>query len=142
GHRVAWGAPAWGEGGAGLEEVRWLAAAGGGGSRAAAARKLGGPPAAISRAIAFLEERAASTLLYRTTRSIRLSEEGERYVASCRRVLIELDEADSLLSADRSLPRGTLSLTAPLYTGEMVFLPIVEAFLDAHPTISVRLLLG
>ena len=112
------------------------------GSLAAAARKLGRSPAAISRAIAFLEERAASTLLYRTTRSIRLSEEGERYVASCRRVLIELDEADSLLSADRSLPRGTLSLTAPLYTGEMVFLPIVEAFLDAHPTISVRLLLG
>src|SRR5262245_3492605 len=112
------------------------------GSLAAAGRKLGRSPAAISRAIAFLEERACSQLLYRTTRSIRLSEEGERYVASCRRVLTELDEADSLLSADRSLPRGTISLTATIYGGETMFLPIVEAFLDAYPTISARLLLS
>ena len=57
------------------------------GSLAAAGRKLGRSPAAVSRAIAFLEERAGSKLLYRTTRSIKLSEEGERYVASCRSVL-------------------------------------------------------
>ena len=56
-------------------------------SLAAAGRKLGRSPAAVSRAIAFLEERVGRKLLYRTTRSIKLSEEGERYVASCRRVL-------------------------------------------------------
>jgi len=44
----------------------------------AAGRKLGRSPAAVSRAIAFLEERAGSKLLYRTMRSIKLSEEGER----------------------------------------------------------------
>jgi len=48
------------------------------GSLAAAGRKLGRSPAAVSRAIAFLEERAGSKLLYRTMRSIKLSEEGER----------------------------------------------------------------
>jgi hypothetical protein len=46
------------------------------GSLAAAGRKLGRSPAAVSRAMAFLEDRAGSKLLYRTTRSIRLSEEG------------------------------------------------------------------
>src|SRR6187402_2215407 len=51
------------------------------GSLAAAGRKLGRSPAAVSRAIAFLEERVGAELLHRTTRSIRLSEEGERYVA-------------------------------------------------------------
>jgi DNA-binding transcriptional LysR family regulator len=111
------------------------------GSLAAAGRKLGRSPAAISRAIAFLEERAGSQLLYRTTRSIKLSEEGERYIASCRRVLAEFEEADIVLSGERSVPRGTLALTAGEFIGETVLLPIVEAFLEAYPTVSARLLL-
>jgi DNA-binding transcriptional LysR family regulator len=110
------------------------------GSLAAAGRKLGRSPAAVSRAIAFLEQRAGSKLLYRTTRSIKLSEEGERYVASCRRVLTELEEAETIISGERSVPRGTLSLTAATFSGETVLLPIVKAFLDAYPTVSVRLL--
>jgi DNA-binding transcriptional LysR family regulator len=108
------------------------------GSLAAAGRMLGRSPAAVSCAIAFLENRAGTKLLYRTTRSIKLSEEGERYVASCRRVLAELEEADICISGERSLPRGTLSLTAAPFSGEMLLLPIVEAFLDAYPTVSVR----
>jgi DNA-binding transcriptional LysR family regulator len=91
--------------------------------------------------IAFLEERAGSQLLYRTTRSIKLSEEGERYAASCRRVLAELEEADICISGERSLPRGTLSLTAGAFSGEMLLLPIVEAFIDAYPTVSVLMFL-
>jgi DNA-binding transcriptional LysR family regulator len=110
------------------------------GSLAAAGRKLGRSPAAVSRAIAFLEERAGSKLLYRTTRSIKLSEEGERYVASCRRVLAELEQVD-ISPEERSVPRGTLSLTAGIFMGETLLLPIVEAFLDAYPTVSVRLML-
>jgi DNA-binding transcriptional LysR family regulator len=110
------------------------------GSLAAAGRKLGRSPAAVSRAIAFLEERAGSKLLYRTTRAIKLSQEGERYVASCRRVLAELEEAESSISGESSLPRGTLSLTAGAFSGEMLLMPIVEAFLDAYPTVSVRLM--
>jgi DNA-binding transcriptional LysR family regulator len=111
------------------------------GSLAAAGRKLARSPAAVSRAIAFLEEQAGSKLLYRTTRSIKLSEEGERYVASCRRVLAELEEADVVLSGGRSAPRGTLSLTAGVFYGETILLPIVEAFLDANHLVSVRLML-
>ena len=110
------------------------------GSLAAAGRKLGRSPAAVSRAIAFLEEQTGSKLLYRTTRSIKLSEEGERYVAACRRVLAELEEADVCISGERSLPRGRLSLTAGAFSGEMLLLPIVEAFLDAYPTVSMRLM--
>jgi DNA-binding transcriptional LysR family regulator len=48
------------------------------GSLAAAGRKLGRSPAAVSRAIAFLEERVGAELLHRTTRSSQRSEEGER----------------------------------------------------------------
>lgn len=64
------------------------------GSLAGAGRKLGRSPAAVSRAIAFLEAHTGTALLYRTTRTIRLSEAGERYAAACRRILSDLEEAD------------------------------------------------
>ena len=64
------------------------------GSLAGAGRRLGRSPAAVSRAIAFLEAHVGAELLHRTTRSIKLSEAGERYAAACRRVLTELEEAD------------------------------------------------
>lgn len=111
------------------------------GSLAAAGRKLGRSSAAVSRAVAFLEARVGTELLHRTTRSIRLSEEGERYVAACRRVLAELEEADSIVAGERSAPRGTIALTAPIFSGELFFRPILEAFLDTYPTVSARLLL-
>src|SRR5262249_9202370 len=71
----------------------------------------------------------------------KLSEEGELYVASCRRVLTELEEADTVISGKRAVPRGTLSLTAGMFSGEKLLLPAIKAFLDAYPTVSVRLLL-
>jgi DNA-binding transcriptional LysR family regulator len=111
------------------------------GSLAGAGRKLGRSPAAVSRAIAFLEARVGAELLHRTTRSIKLSEEGERYAAICRRVLTELEEAEFVAAGPRAAPRGTLTLTAPVTSGEIVLRPILDAFLDAYPTVSARLLL-
>ena len=64
------------------------------GSLAGAGRRLGRSPAAVSRAIAFLEAHVGAELLHRTTRALKLSEAGERYVAACRRVLIDLEEPD------------------------------------------------
>jgi DNA-binding transcriptional LysR family regulator len=111
------------------------------GSLAGAGRRLGRSPAAVSRAIAFLEAHVGAELLHRTTRSIRLSEAGERYAAACRRVLAELDEADNVAGGERAAPRGTLTLSAPVISGEMVLRPILDAFLDAYPTVSARLML-
>lgn len=111
------------------------------GSLAAAGRKLGRSPAAVSRAIAFLEERVGTELLHRTTRSIKLSEAGERYAATCRRVLTELEDADAAATGERAIPRGTLTITAPVISGELVLRPILDAFLEAYPTVSVRTML-
>ena len=111
------------------------------GSLAAAGRKLGRSPAAVSRAIAFLEARVGTELLHRTTRSIKLSEEGERFAEACRRVLTELEDIDVVVGGERAVPRGTLSLMAPTISGEMVLRPILDDFLDAYPTISARLIL-
>src|ERR1700749_2457602 len=83
-------------------------------------RNLGRSPAAVSRAIAFLEARAGAELLHRTTRSIKLSEEGERYAETCRRVLSELEQVDVLVSGGKSAPRGPLTVTGPVLSGELV----------------------
>jgi DNA-binding transcriptional LysR family regulator len=111
------------------------------GSLAGAARKLGRSPAAVSRAIAFLEARVGVQLLHRTTRSIKMSEAGERYAVTCRHVLTELEEADIIAAGERSAPRGTLSLTAPVPSGEMILRPILDEFMDAYPTVCARLYL-
>jgi DNA-binding transcriptional LysR family regulator len=111
------------------------------GSLGAAGRKLGRSPAAVSRAVAFLENHVGMQLLHRTTRSIKLSEAGERYAAACRRVLAELEEADMLVGGERSAPRGTLTLTAPVAAGEDLLRSVLDAFMDAYPTVSVRLFL-
>ncbi len=111
------------------------------GSLAGAGRKLGRSPAAVSRAVAFLEDHVGVQLLHRTTRSSKLSEVGERYAAACRQVLTDLNEAEIQVASERSAPGGTLSLTAPVTSGEEVLRPILDDFLDAFPTVSAKLVL-
>jgi len=111
------------------------------GSLAGAARRLRRSPTAVSRAIASLEAHIGVALLYRTTRSIQLSEAGKHYAASCRRILAELEEADLLAGGERSAPRGMLTLSAPPISGEEILRPILDEFLDAYPLVSARLLL-
>jgi DNA-binding transcriptional LysR family regulator len=111
------------------------------GSLAAASRRLKRSPAAVSRAIASLEGRIGTELLHRTTRVLKLSEAGDRYVVACRRVLADLDEADMLAAGDGATPRGLLTISAPPIYGEEVLRPILDDFLDQHPLVSARLLL-
>lgn len=111
------------------------------GSLAGAGRQLRRSPAAVSRAIAFLEQQVGATLLHRTTRAIKLSETGERYAEACRRVLAALHEAEALGAGERAAPRGTLTITAPPISGEEILRPIVDAYLEAFPAVSVKLVL-
>jgi DNA-binding transcriptional LysR family regulator len=111
------------------------------GSLAAASRRLKRSPAAVSRAIAALEGRIGAELLHRTTRALKLSEAGDRYVVACRRVLADLEEADMLAAGDGAAPRGLLTISAPPIYGEEVLRPILDEFLDRYPLVSARLLL-
>ncbi|MCG8691226.1 MAG: LysR family transcriptional regulator, partial [Minwuiales bacterium] len=65
------------------------------GGFSAAARRLNLSPASVTRAVSELEARLGARLLHRTTRSVRLTEAGQRYLADCRRILAEVEEADS-----------------------------------------------
>jgi DNA-binding transcriptional LysR family regulator len=111
------------------------------GSLAGAARRLKRSTTAVSRALSFLEARVGVELLHRTTRTLKLSEASERYAAACRRMLIDLEEADMLAGGERSTPRGVLTVSAGPISGEEVLWPILDDFLDLHPTVSAKLLL-
>jgi DNA-binding transcriptional LysR family regulator len=106
----------------------------------AAARKTGRSPAAVSRAIATLEEALGQRLFNRTTRALSLTEAGEKLLERGRRLLADYaDMADALQGGDA--PRGVLTLTAPVMFGRLHIAPIVRDFLHDYPEMDVKLLL-
>jgi DNA-binding transcriptional LysR family regulator len=73
--------------------------------------------ASVTRAINELESHLGVRLLTRTTRVVRLTEDGVRYADDCRRILAELAEADDAVSGKHGSPHGRLTLTAPALFG-------------------------
>jgi DNA-binding transcriptional LysR family regulator len=111
-------------------------------SFAAAARQLGQSPPAITRAVAALEERIGARLLHRTTRSVRLTEAGQRYLGDARRILAEMDEAEASAAGAHAAPRGQLGVTASVMFGRMYVAPILLDFLARYPEVTARMLLA
>jgi len=111
------------------------------GGFAAAARALRMSPPAVTRAVSGLEERIGARLLVRTTRSVKLTETGARYLADCHRILADLAEADAAAAGAHATPTGTLTVTAPVMFGRLHVLPVLMAYLDAHDAVDARLLL-
>ena len=108
---------------------------------ALAARRLNMSPPSVTRAVAGLEERIGTLLLARTTRSVRLTEAGQRYVEDCRRILAELAEAEESAAGSHVLARGQLTLTAPVLFGELFVTPVMVDYLDQHPAVTIKALL-
>ncbi len=108
---------------------------------AAAARRLDLSPSAVTRLVAGLEERLGTRLLHRTTRSIRLTDSGARFLERARRVLADVEEAE-LAARDAQAPRGRLTVAAPLLFGRMHVRPLLSQFLATHPLVSAELLLS
>jgi DNA-binding transcriptional LysR family regulator len=111
------------------------------GSLASAARGLGKSAATATRAIALLETRLGTRLLHRTTRGVRLTLAGERYLATCREVLSTLDAGERGAAAEQEQPSGLLTVTAPLMFGQLHLRPLLDLFLDQNPAVRARLLL-
>ena len=103
---------------------------------AGAARKLNISPPAVTRAINELESHLGVRLLTRTTRVVRVTEDGARYADDCRRILAELAEADDAVSGKHGSPHGRLTLTAPVLFGARFVTPIVTEYLTRYPQVS------
>ncbi len=106
----------------------------------AAARKLGRSPAAVSRAVAALEDALGQRLINRTTRALSLTEAGERLLERGRRLLADYEEiAESLEGGGAA--KGVLTVTAPVLFGRLHIMPIIRRFLGDHPGVDINLLL-
>jgi DNA-binding transcriptional LysR family regulator len=106
---------------------------------AAASRKLGMVPSSVSRQISALEEALGARLLNRSTRKLSLTEAGELYYDQARRILSELDDANTAVSQFEGQPRGTLRLSTPVAFGRLHVIPALAHFLDRYPELRVDL---
>ena len=112
------------------------------GSLTGAAKSLNMPLPTLSRKVSELEAYLGSKLLQRSTRRLTLTDAGQDYVASVKRIMEQIEEVERAASSEYTTPRGELVLTAPLLFGQMYMLPIVTDFLATYPDINVRLLLS
>ncbi|WP_285431505.1 LysR family transcriptional regulator [Pseudomonas sp. fls2-241-R2A-110] len=107
----------------------------------AAARLLGMSAASVTRAVAALEKRIGTQLLTRTTRSVYLSEAGQRFLEDCRRILSEVQEAEDSAAGSHAQPRGQLTITAPVLFGDLFVTPVMVGYLTQFPDVSINALL-
>ena len=95
---------------------------------AAAARRLDMSPPAVTRAVSALEDRLGVRLLTRTTRMVRVTEAGARYLEDARRIMADFDEADAAAAGSNATPRGLLAVTAPVLFGKLYVMPVVTEY--------------
>lgn len=123
-----------------LVEMRVFKAVAESGGFTSAAHLLGASQPFVSEQLTNLEKRLGVQLLRRSTRQQRLTPEGERFLAACRRVLEELDSAEADVGSAE--PAGQLRVSAPLAFGLDQVVPHLPRFLALHPRVSLDLSLS
>jgi len=112
------------------------------GSLSAAARELDCSPAVASAALKRLEAQLQARLLLRSTRSLRLTAEGEQYLAHARAALLSLESGRQQLAGAKDEISGVLQIAAPSDFGRNALLPWLDQFQAERPQLSLRLLLS
>jgi len=109
------------------------------GSFSAVAKELGTTQSSVSKSVAALERDLGTQLLARTTRSISLTEEGERYFEQVRRLVAEIHDAELALKKGEHQLSGTLRIAASVGYGRKVLMPLINEFLMKHPEVKIDL---
>ncbi len=107
------------------------------GSFVAAGRILGISASAVGKSIARLEERARTRLFHRTSRSLRLTPEGNRFAERCRRILAEIQAAEEELAEANGAPSGLLRISLPAADGP--YHSQLADFQEAYPSVDLEL---
>lgn len=108
-------------------------------SFAAAAAQLGMTPSGVSRAVSRLEEQLGARLLFRSTRSLRLTDDGASFHARCKEILADLAEATEALGYASRKPTGKLRIGVPAAVGRTVIIPRLAEFEQRYPDIRLEL---
>lgn len=106
------------------------------GSFVAAGRVLGLSASAVGKGVTRLEQQLSVRLFQRSTRSLRLTDEGSEFLERCRRILDDLEDAQATISRSTEKPRGRLRVSAPTVTYHLL-LPILPDFLSRFPDIDL-----
>ena len=112
------------------------------GSFVAAADLLDISKSAVTDHVADLERRLSVRLLHRTTRRLRLTDDGAAYIEHCRRVLADVDETVATLSRGRAVPRGRLRVDTVPSVGLQYLMPALPRFVEQYPELEVVLTLN
>ena len=104
---------------------------------AAAARRLNLSPPAVTRAIAALEVSLGVSLLVRTTRHVRTTDAGQRYLEDAKRILAQVQMANETAQGVSGQPLGRISVTAPVMFGQMFVMPGIVEYLQSYPDTQV-----
>lgn len=112
------------------------------GSFSQAAEQLGITTSAVSRRISGLEEHLGVKLLNRTTRSLSLTESGQRYLEYARQAQQALIDAENAAREKKDVASGVLKLNAPVNLGREKLAEIIPEFLKANPMVSFHITLN
>jgi len=124
-----------------LHEIEVFVAVADAGSFAKAGERLRLSPPAVTRAISALEDRLGARVFNRTTRSLSITDVGQRFLESARRVLTDLDTAEKEAVGEAATPHGHLTITASVTFGRSCLAPVVCDFLGQHPRVTASVLL-
>ncbi|NIE62342.1 LysR family transcriptional regulator [Burkholderia sp. Ax-1719] len=125
-----------------LGDIRLFVEAASQGSLSAAGRKLGLSPAAASARLVKLEGVLRTQLFERSTRRLRLTDEGRVYLAHCQHALQTLDDARAALQAGRASVSGALRVSATSDFGRAVLRHWLDEFNERHPQVTLTLVLS
>ena len=109
------------------------------GSFSAVAHEANATQSAVSKQVAALERELGAKLLTRTTRTLALTEEGERYFEQVRRLVAEISEAESSLRRGEQELTGALRIAASVGFGRLKLMPLVQSFLIANRGVKIDL---
>lgn len=101
------------------------------------ARELGVSPSAVGKAVARLEQRLGVRLFHRSTRTLALTAEGERFLERCRRILSEVEAAELEMTQANETPHGKLRVSLPRHSG--LFEPVIADFMQRYPAVELDL---
>jgi LysR family transcriptional regulator for bpeEF and oprC len=108
-------------------------------SFSAAARQLDMTPSGISRAISRLEETLETRLFFRTTRQLRLTDEGTDFYTRCKDILADLSDATESVGRARVKPKGNLRIATPASIARTALIPNLASFEASYPDIRLEL---
>src|SRR3984957_10012564 len=108
------------------------------GGFSAAARVLRITPSAISKLVGRLETRLGARLINRSTRALQLTPEGQLFYDRSTRLLADMDEVEQSV-AEAKVPSGKIRVSVNIPVGRQLLLPVVPAFLEAYPKLSLEI---